>query len=124
MLALHILLSYLDERDLQQLPTSEHAHLVSAEPQHWLPFMPDEALRGWRDIVAAQLPPAGASRTLEILGKRISMSVEDMTQFLSSKARMDEIIWANVPAERVAATEEAMYVAVRRTVLAYLDGSI
>jgi hypothetical protein len=124
MLALHILLSYLDERDLNQLPTGEYAHLISAEPCRWLPFMPDDALRGWRDIVAAQLPPAGASRTLEILGKRIGMSVEEMTEFLATQDRMDEIIWANIPAERVAATEEAMYVAVRRTVIAYLDDSI
>lgn len=124
MLALHVLLSYLDERDLKQLPDGEHEHLVSAEPRDWLPFMPDDALRGWRDIVAAQLPPAGASRTLEILGKRIGMTVEDMTEFLASKTQMGEIVWANVPAERVAATEEAMYVAVRRTVIAYLDDSL
>jgi hypothetical protein len=124
MLALHVLLSYMDERDLKQLPAGEHGHLISAEPHHWLPFMPDDALRGWRDIVAAQLPPAGTSRTLEILGKRIGMSVEEMTKVLTSETQMDEIVWSNIPAERLAAAEEAMYVAVQRTVIAYLDDSI
>jgi hypothetical protein len=124
MLTLHVLLSHLDERDLQQLPAGEHYYLMSAEPCRWLPFMPDEALRGWRDIIAAQLPPAGASRTLEILGKRVGLSVEEMAGYVTSKARMDEIVWSTIPAERLAAAEEAMYVAVRRTVIAYLDDSI
>jgi hypothetical protein len=124
MLTLHVLLSHLDERDLQLLPAGEHTHLLLAEPCRWLPFMPDEALRGWRDIVATQFPPAGASRTLEILGKRIGLSVENMTELLTSPARMDEIVWSNISADRLAVAEEAMYVAVRRTVIDYLEDSL
>lgn len=118
---LHMLLGYMDHRDRAQLPDTDYQPLAAAEPHGWLPFMSDAALLGWRDTVAPQLAPDGTSLTLDILGRRINMAAPDMAAFINNHAQMAVSLWAHISHEALASVEEAMYNAVRSTIIGYLD---
>jgi hypothetical protein len=118
---LHMLLGYLDARDLATLPAStDHPALASATPQSWLPFVPDTALIDWRDLIAAQIAPDGKNRTVEILSQRIKMSPDEMAAFIASAEKMDTHLWQNVPHALIAEVEAAMYERARGVLIDYL----
>ncbi len=120
--ALHVLLGHLDERDREKLPAGDYFQLASATPRGWLPFMSDPVLTGWRDLIADQIAPGGASQTLDILGKRIGKAGPELASMVSSQ--IGALVWSNVPRLRVDAVEEAMYVATRAAVTAYHDNTL
>lgn len=122
-LALHLLLGYLDERDRARIPESDYPALAAASPDHWLPFISDEALAGWRDLIASQLAPGAASQTLEILSKRVAIPAARLAQYVGSAAEMQARLWVHVPPQRIPAAEEAMYAATFRAVIDYLAAS-
>ncbi len=122
---LHMLLGWLDARDLQTLPlAAQYPALAAATPDHWLPFIPDEALIVWRDTIASQIAPEGSSRTLEILSQRIKMNEGEMRAFINSPDKMDQFMWQNVSRETVAAVEVAMYARARSVLLDYLQNNV
>ncbi|MEP7285735.1 MAG: zinc dependent phospholipase C family protein [Chloroflexota bacterium] len=120
-LVLHALLASLDRHDRQLLLPSDYDKLAVTTPNHWLPFMSDEALTVWRDTVASQLAPGAESLTTEILGKRVSLTAAELTAFIDDEAQMNHLTWANVPPDKLAVVEETMYTETRATVIAYLD---
>jgi hypothetical protein len=122
-LLLHMLLAILDERDRQALPAAQHVALCAALPTDWLPFVADADLIVWRDVVAAQLAPGAASRTLEILGGRVGLGVDEMNAYLADLARMS-VLWAHLPLADVGAIEARMYANVLQTVSAYFEGRL
>lgn len=118
---LHICLGWLDARDLKTIPlATQYPALANATPDSWLPFMPDDAIRGWRDIVAGQIAPTGHSRTLEILGQRVAMSEAQMREFIESERAMNDYLWHNVPPATIAANDQRMADRARGNILAYL----
>jgi len=119
---LHILLGYMDQRDRALLPDSDYPPLATTAPHSWLPFMSDDALCGWRDTVAPQLAPGGTSLTLHILGKRIGMTAPEMAAFINNPDQMAVSLWAHIPHKNLAVVEDAMYNAVRDTIIGYLAG--
>jgi hypothetical protein len=121
-LMLHLLLAYLDQRDLQILTPEDYNKLASTLPQRWLPWMSDEGLCVWRDMVAAQLAPGGVSLTNQILGQRVALSADEMTKQINDKARMDEQMWSRLLPEQLASIEEAMYIHTRKALVDYLSG--
>ena len=119
---LHMLLGTLDGRDYDSLPRSAyHAAIMTAEPDHWLPFIPDSALIEWRDLIAAQIAPGASSSTVEILSQRINMSADDMYRFINSPEQMERALWHNVSHSVIATIEQAMYDRARDVLLAYLS---
>lgn len=116
---LHMLLGYLDARDYATLEADDYPALLTATPDHWLPFIPDTALIDWRDLIAEQLPPDGRSRTLEILSQRIKMNESEMRAFIDSDELMSENLWQNVPPALVASVERTMYERARASLIAY-----
>ncbi len=120
-LALHVLLSHTDQRDRRLMPASHYDALASATPAHWLPFIDDSALVVWRDTIASQIAPGAESQTFAILGKRVNMTAEEVVAIVNDVARMNAMIWTNVPPPKLAQTEEAMYSAARSAVIDYLD---
>jgi hypothetical protein len=121
-LVLHILLSYMDQRDLGLLPPTHYPAMASTAPRNWLPFMTDEGITVWRDTVASQLAPEGGSRTNEILGQRIHWTPEQMKEAINDPHKMAELVWHFVPEDRLAEVEQAMYSATRDAVIAYVKG--
>lgn len=116
---LHMLLGVLDARDYHALEVTDQAALQAATPHHWLPFMPDADLVIWRDLIAGQMPPVGASQTNDILSKRIGISAADMTAFINDSAQMEQQLWANVPHEQVEQVEVAMHEWASKVILDY-----
>ncbi len=115
----HMLIAYLDRRDRAKLTDTEYMALASAVPNRWLPFISDQGLIDWRDTIASQIAPAAPSRTLDILGQRVSMTASELAGLLDSEGQM-EALWALVSPSQVASIEEAMYSGTRRTVVDYL----
>ncbi len=122
LVALHVLLAYLDNRDLKTLPATDYDQLRDATPQGWLPFIGDSDLAVWRDVVARQLGPAGSNQTFDILGKRIDLTAGELAAYVGDEHRMHETLWANVRPQQVARVEAAMYGAVLQTVIGYMNG--
>lgn len=121
---LHMILAWMDEQDYRRLPAAEqYPALATAQPEAWLPFVPDKALIDWRDLVAEQLSPGGHSRTTEILGQRIRMNAAEMDEFIHSEQAMNDYLWRNVPRSAVAAAEHAMTDRARSYIRGYLNGS-
>ena len=119
-LALHLILTVMDERDEIALASWQAASLSRCEPAGWLPFMADEVLRGWRDLVARQLQPGGASETLAIFGRRLRRDPAEIRALLDDPARMDFYLWRQVPRERLAAVERQAYAFTRDQLAVYL----
>lgn len=117
----HMLLGLLDQRDRSRLQDDDYRQLSSTAPDHWLPFISDEGLCGWRDAVASQIAPGASSLTLSILGQRIGMQASEMAAFVENEARMAPL-WQAVPPTHLAAVEEATYSATRQAVTRYLAG--
>lgn len=122
-LVLHLLLADLDRRDRSLIPPEDYDALAAAIPKGWLPFMTDEGLVAWRNIIAEQLAPGGKNRTTEILGNRVGLAPEMLDATIDDPQKMQELTWNHVPPPRVAAAEEAMYVRSRDAVITYLSGT-
>lgn len=117
---LHIILTYMDERDQQRLQTWHAEALAQALPVGWLPFMSDSDLAAWRDFIAGQLAPDGHSLTLEVLSKRIMKSPEEMRAVLDSPQAMQSNLWMHVPLEFLRQAEEKMYAFTREQMCLYM----
>lgn len=116
---LHLLLIYMDERDLKTLTADTARTLRGALPNNWLPFMPDHVVCEWRDFVADQI--TGESKTLEVLGARIKKTPEELREVLDSSETMQACLWDNITPPLLAQIEADMYVFSREQLLLYLN---
>lgn len=116
----HILLIYIDERDMAALADWHYERLTSARPESWLPFMDDESLIDWRDFIARQIKPPGDSQTLTILGERLGRNPADFRAVLDSPEQMRADLWAHITPGELARIEAAMYDFARAQMLDYL----
>ena len=118
--ALHLILTVMDERDETRLEPWQAQSLACSEPNAWLPFMPDEVLRGWRDLVARQIAPDGESETLAIFGRRLKRKPADIRATLDDPALMDHYLWRHVPQASLAVVERQVYAFARDQLAVYL----
>ncbi len=116
---LHILLIYMDERDLRQIEAWQTTTLYSARPHDWLPFMPDSTLSEWRDFIAGQISPGSESRTLQIFGERIHKTPEDFRAILDKPGQIQSDLWDHIPQDVLARVEEEMYNFARQQMIDY-----
>lgn len=108
-LMLHILLISMDERDQSRLPSGMAGELHAAQPLHWLPFLSDEAVAAWGEVIYRQIKPGGSSETLEIFGGRINQSPRQLRAILDSPEQMDADLWAHISHALLADIEAKMY---------------
>lgn len=116
---LHIILIYMDERDYHQLADWQPDALHSAQPQTWLPFMSDEVLSGWQDLIYQQINAPNKSLTLEIFGGRIHKTAEELRQVLDTPEVMQQRLWQHIPLEILAEVEAGMYAYAREQIALY-----
>jgi hypothetical protein len=98
----NVLRTYLDQGDLPRL-NGAGASLGAAEPCGWLPFLADEALRAWRDLLAGQLQPGGAARTIDIFARRMGRDPAEIEALLASPAELDRLVFSRLPLGEIAA---------------------
>lgn len=118
---LHVLLCYLDERDYRQWDESYAVALQNAQPQAWLPFLPDSDLCEWRDVIARQICAGCQSETVAILGTRVPIKAQGLRAILENPTRMQAELWDHVPLSAVHVVEEAMYRAMVKSTVEYMD---
>lgn len=116
---LHIILIHMDERDYNRLEAWQAPALRRAEPSGWLPFMGDDVLRSWRDLIYEQICDDGDSRTLTIFGGRIGKTPDQMRRILDSPTAIQTRLWQYIPRQLLAEVEAGMYAYARDMVRAY-----
>ncbi|MDX2077277.1 MAG: zinc dependent phospholipase C family protein [bacterium] len=121
---LHIILIVMDERDLSRLESWQYERLMAAKPNKWARFISDNDLSSWQHTIAKQLHPEGKSLTLDILGKRVIKTPEEMRELLDSEPRMHDSLWQYIPKSVLADVELGMYDHARAQMLCYLRDSI
>jgi len=118
--ALHLILTYMDERDEAGLESWQAEKLMTCVPDHWLPFMSDDTLCAWRDLVAEQITPDGDSQTLPIFGKRLGLDINFIRQTLDDPDEMHRRLWQHIPKSLLATAETQMYAYTRDQLCVYL----
>lgn len=98
-----ILLTYLDTLALEALPETAVSTLANAHPQQWVPFIADDLLVAWRDMLVAQLYPEAPIKTVEIYAERLGMSVEEFATNLQDAQWMAEQVFGKIPVNKVQA---------------------
>jgi hypothetical protein len=93
--------SYLDGRDRRYLPHGTAASLQAARPRHWLPFVGDDHLLQWRDLVAEQLTPGQPNRTVEVFAERMGADPQALAALLASPEEMQRRIWTRLPSGKL-----------------------
>lgn len=119
-LALHLILTVMDERDERLLKGWQADSLARSEPRDWLPFMADDVLRGWRDLVARQIVPGGESETLAIFGRRLKRDPAAIRAILDDPALMNLTLWRHVSREALASVERQAYAFTRDQLAVFL----
>ena len=118
--ALHLILIYMDERDEAKLEDWQPDSLAKCIPASWLPFMPDDVLCSWRNLIADQIASVGISQTLDILGKRLSLEPSVLRNMIDNPDIMNERLWQHVSQSLHASVETQMYAFTRDQLCFYL----
>ncbi|MBL8044899.1 MAG: zinc dependent phospholipase C family protein [Anaerolineales bacterium] len=101
--------SFWDFGDLALLPDETASALSAARPAAWLPFVADENLVRWRDLIANQLHTGtGAEETLRVFAARMQTDAASFGALVHSPDAMAErvfsrVAWADVETYRVQA---------------------
>lgn len=98
-----VLLTYLDKLALESLPNTAVTTLANAHPHQWLPFITDDILVAWRDLLVEQLHPDAPVKTVEIYAGRMGMSPTEFAANLQDAEWMAEQVFGKVPVDQVQA---------------------
>lgn len=108
-----IMLTYLDQGSRGRLPADAGATLSAANGAGMTPFVPDADMAGWQRMIATQLMPGAALRTVEIYAERLRMTPTAFAACLNDPAWMEQQLFGRVdPAQ------------VKRSLAAGIDASI
>ncbi len=98
----NVLRTHLDRADQARLDRDIAPTLAATEPAGWLPFVSDEALRRWRDLLVEQLTPGQHVRTAEVFAERMRVPAEAVEEALRSPVQMERL-FRHAPPQRLAA---------------------
>lgn len=93
----HIVLTYLDKLAYESLPETAVSTLSAAQPDHWLPFISDEALCQWQHQLTAQLEPTGELETINVYAGRLGITPAEFAANLDDTDWMEAHVFQNVP---------------------------
>jgi hypothetical protein len=97
----NVLRAYLDLQILPGLPIDAGTCLGEVVPDGWLPFVKDQSLAAWRDLLSCQLQPGAAIQTVEVFSSRQGISAPEYYALLASKDRMQREVFEHLSLERV-----------------------
>lgn len=97
----NVLRSYLDRMIINHLGRETDLCLGGVVPDHWLPFVDDQSLMEWRDILFPQLCPGGEVQTVEVFALRQGISTDDYYTLLNSEERMQKEIFVHLSLQKV-----------------------
>lgn len=92
----NVLRAYLDEQILADLQDGIGTCMQGVQPNGWLPFVRDQDLVKWRDLLAGQLRPGAQIQTVEVFAKRQGVSPEEFSAYLRSEERLESELFSHV----------------------------
>jgi hypothetical protein len=92
----NVLRAYQDRQILPSLTNGTSASMARATPADWLPFVDDEHLRQWRNLLVSQLRPEAPSQTVEVFAARQGIPPDEFYRLLDSEEAMEREIFARV----------------------------
>jgi hypothetical protein len=101
----NVLRAHLDHSDLPRLEGVGDS-LCDAAPANWLPFVADQDLCRWRDLLAEQLAPGATTRTIDIFAGRMNRDPREFAALLGSPAELGRRIFSRLPLARLEAFRE------------------
>ena len=117
----NVLRAYWDAEDVRKLAPSVGSDLQAAEPVGWLPFVADNHLRAWRDLIADQLA-SGAGRTVEVFAQRMHADPQAFAAVLASPQEMERRVFAHAPPAALDAYRARAVAASVQTIADYWQG--
>jgi hypothetical protein len=121
-LLLHnVLRAWLDRRGLPLLWDGAGDLLRCAEPNGWLPFVSNQHLAQWRDLVADQLVPGAAIRTVEIFANRARIPNDEFLALLDPRV-MDERVFSHISLVELNRYYEWAVTGIHDLIVQYLNG--
>lgn len=96
-----ILLTYLDTIALEGLPETAVSTLAAAQPKQWLPFIKDDILTAWQEMLVAQLQPGAPVKTIEIYAGRLGITPEQFTANLQDASWVQAQVFDKIPVDQV-----------------------
>jgi hypothetical protein len=97
----NVLRAYLDVRILPTLGRGMDACLRQVEPEGWLPFVRDDYLCEWRNLLFPQLQPGAATQTVEVFSSRQGISAPEFHALLASEERMQMEVFERLPLQKI-----------------------
>ncbi len=116
---LHLLLIDMDDRDALRIPAWAPDALQRAAPTDWLPFIPQDVLVDWQQLIGQQIVPGGSSKTLEIFGGRVDREPEQLRELVDDADWMQRELWAHVSPAVLTSVEQEMYEHARDSLVDY-----
>lgn len=106
----NVLRAYLDQQVVAALPEDIAMQLQNSSPDNWLPFVEDNYLIDWQNFVSEQLQPGAEIKTAEVFAERQGVSPEEITNIVESESSMDEMIFSQLPRQRLSEFRETLLV--------------
>lgn len=98
-----LLMTYLEYRAADCLPGEAVELMAQAEPERWLPFVPDDTLARWRDHVVSIIRGGGPRLISQMFARSNGMSEDEMEAIVLSDERMAGEVFESIPRERIQA---------------------
>lgn len=96
-----ILMTWLEYQAAARLQPNITALLATATPEHWVPFLEDQHLIGWRNHVLQTIQTDGARRTSQIFARSNNLMAEELEAIVLSEERMAHEAYPVVPPEQL-----------------------
>lgn len=106
----NVLRAYLDRQIIDSLDAAVGSDLQGATPRNWLPFVADDHLLVWRNLLARQLQPGSTVETVEVFASRQGISPEAYYRLLSSEEKLEEEIFVHLPRRNLQAYREGLII--------------
>lgn len=107
----NVLRSYVDLEIRARLEPDVGTALAEVHPETWLPFVDDDALKAWRDVLVEQFQPGATSKTVEIFAQRHGTDPEEFFKLIHSPQAMEEQIFRYFPVQRLEAYRNLLILA-------------
>lgn len=103
----NVLRTYLDRQDQARLNGRVVTALAGATPRNWLPFVSDDALCAWRDLLVQQLQPGQHIHTAEVFAARMRVPTQWIEDTLRNPHEMARL-FHHAPSSLLEAYREAV----------------
>ena len=97
----NVLRAHLDRLVVPNLAVGTSTCLAQVQPLHWLPFVADEYLHQWRDLLHPQLQAHAPPQTVEVFAARQGIPPQAYYRLLDSSERMEQEVFAYISPQQM-----------------------